>query len=125
MKRVTRRRMAWAVLVAGLSSGGCYYWAPVPHAALRDGRQDIRLRDVRFSGGAERTELYVHRVSYPTVDGWSWERGHELRLDATRYRTIEARRLDGLGTVGLVLGIPVGAGLAFLGILAILFSGFR
>jgi len=66
----------------------------------------------------------VNRVNYPTIDGLIVERNQELRLDASRYRTIEVERLNGPATAGLVLGIAAAVAAPFV-VFLIGLSGLR
>ena len=125
--RLSSRSVATLMALLSYESAGCYHWVPIAPEQLHRDAAEVQMRSVRFTaaGGAVENVLEVHRVDYPTVQGWSEARGQELRINASEYSSMAVRRLHGGATAGLVIGLIVGTSLAVLGGFAIAFSGVR
>lgn len=108
-----------AVVVLLCASVGCSHWRALPTDSLRGGTVDLRLREVRVEADGESSELTVHRVAWPYLEGWDAARNRERRVDLERAPRLSVRAPDHLLSALLVGGAyAVIATLSFLALAA-------
>lgn len=110
-------RSALALLLC--ASLGCTHWRALPLDDLRGAGRDLRMREVRVEAEGEASELTVHRVAWPYLEGWDAARHRERRVDLERAPRLSVRAPDHLLSALLVGGAyAVIATLSFLALAA-------
>ncbi|MBP6829164.1 MAG: hypothetical protein KA978_00190 [Deltaproteobacteria bacterium] len=114
--------MLVVMALAQVTLGGCYAWTPVSVGGLRSGQEEVRLHRVRITSASRVTELEVHRVRLPYIEGWDEEARRERRVDVVHVDRIEVRSIDrGASSVAVFFGsILGGLAAAALGVLVLI-----